>query len=38
VNGDNVDFYAWMNVSGTDPTLAASTNTETISYMIMGDA
>lgn len=37
VNGTAVDFYAWGNISGTDPTLAASTGTETISYVIFGN-
>ena len=36
VNGTAVDFYAWKNTGGTDPTLVASTGTETFSYMIVG--
>lgn len=38
VNGDNVDVYAWKNTGGTDPTLVASTGTESFSYQIIGDA
>lgn len=38
VSGDNVNVYAWKNTGGTDPTLVASTGTETFSYMIVGDA
>jgi hypothetical protein len=31
-----VNVYAWENVSGSDPTLAASTATATFSYQIVG--
>lgn len=31
-----VNIYAWKNTSGTDPTLVASTGTETVSYVVMG--
>lgn len=36
VNGDYIDVYAWAAVSGTDPTLAASTGTETFFYQFFG--
>jgi hypothetical protein len=36
INGANVDVYAWKNTGGTDPTLVASTGTETISWIAIG--
>lgn len=36
VVGGRLDVYAWKNTSGTDPTLVASTGTETISYVVLG--
>lgn len=36
VNGTAVDFYAWKPTSNSDPTLIASTGTETFSYSIVG--
>lgn len=36
VNGANIDFYAWKNTGGTDPTLVASTGTETFSWIAIG--
>lgn len=36
VSGGTVNVYAWKNTGGTDPTLAASTGTETFSYTIFG--
>jgi hypothetical protein len=35
-SGGTLNIYAWMPVSGTDPTLAASTNTETVSWIAVG--
>ncbi|UOF78781.1 hypothetical protein [Caudoviricetes sp.] len=36
VSAGTVSVYAWTNTTGTDPTLVASTGTETISYTIIG--
>jgi hypothetical protein len=36
VNGANLDVYAWTNTSGTDPTLVASTGTETFHWIAVG--
>lgn len=36
VNGTAIDVYAWKNTSGTDPSLVASTGTETFGYVIFG--
>lgn len=35
-SGGTLSIYAWKNTSGTDPTLVASTGTETVSYVVMG--
>jgi hypothetical protein len=32
----NLNIYAWQNTGGTDPTFAASTNTETVSWVAFG--
>lgn len=34
--GGTVNVYAWKNTGGTDPTLVASTGTETVGYVVMG--
>jgi hypothetical protein len=36
VAGGTVNVYAWKNPGGTDPTLVASTGTETVGYVIVG--
>ncbi len=36
INGANVDVYAWKNTGGTDPTLVASTGTETFTWIAIG--
>jgi hypothetical protein len=37
VNGANIDVYAWMNTSGTDPTLVASTDSnDVIAWICFG--
>ncbi len=36
INGANVDVYAWKNTGGTDPTLVASTGTETFYWIATG--
>lgn len=36
INGDNIDVYAWKPISGTDPTLVASTGTETFNWIAVG--
>jgi len=36
INGANVDVYAWKNTGGTDPTLVASTGTETFNWIAIG--
>lgn len=36
INGANIDVYAWQNTGGTDPTLVASTGTETFSWFAVG--
>ena len=36
INGANVDVYAWKNTGGTDPTLVASTGTETFNWFAIG--
>lgn len=36
INGANVDVYAWKNTTGTDPTLVASTGTETFTWIAIG--
>src|SRR5262245_31743566 len=36
ISGGTVNVYAWRNTSGTDPTLVASTGTETFAYVIVG--
>jgi hypothetical protein len=36
INGANIDVYAWKNTSGTDPTLVASTGTETFNWIAIG--
>lgn len=33
-----LNIYAWKNTGGTDPTLVASTGTETVSYIVKGYA
>lgn len=30
-----LDLYGWMNTGGTDPTLVASTGTETVEYIVV---
>jgi len=37
ISGGTVNVYAWRNTGGTDPTLVASTGTETLSYVIVGE-
>lgn len=34
--GGSVDVYAWKNTGGTDPTLVASTGTETFDWIAVG--
>jgi len=36
VNGANIDIYEWRNTSGSDPTLVASTGTETVMWIAIG--
>lgn len=36
INGANVDVYGWKNTGGTDPTLVASTGTETFNWLVVG--
>jgi hypothetical protein len=36
INGANIDVYAWKNTTGTDPTLVASTGTETFNWIAIG--
>lgn len=36
VNGANIDVYGWKNTGGTDPTLVASTGTETFNWLAWG--
>lgn len=36
INGTAVDYYAWKNTSGTDPTLVASTGTESFYWIAIG--
>lgn len=36
INGANVDFYAWKNTAGNDPTLVASTGTEGFYWLALG--
>jgi hypothetical protein len=36
VSGGTLSVYAWKNTSGTDPTLVASTSTETIDWIAIG--
>lgn len=36
VSAGVISIYAWAPVSGTDPTLAASTGTETVSWIAFG--
>jgi len=31
-----LSVYAWKNISGSDPTLAASTGTDTFGYVVVG--
>lgn len=38
INGSNIDVYAWKNTGGTDPTLQASTGTETFNWFAVGTA
>src|SRR5574342_1056513 len=38
INGANIDVYAWKNTGGTDPTLVASTGTETFFWIAVGKA
>lgn len=35
-SGGDVDVYAWKNTSGTDPTLVASTGTESFYWVAVG--
>jgi hypothetical protein len=35
-SGGTLSIWPWMPVSGTDPTLAASTGTETVSWVAFG--
>lgn len=35
-SGGDVDVYAWKNTSGNDPTLVASTGTESIYWIAIG--
>lgn len=36
INGANVDYYAWKNTGGTDPTLVASSGTESFYWLAIG--
>jgi hypothetical protein len=36
ISGSTLNVYAWKNTTGTDPTLVASTGTETFSYVVVG--
>lgn len=36
ISGGTLNLYAWKNTSGSDPTLVASTGTETVSYVVVG--
>jgi len=36
INGANIDVYAWKHTDGTDPTLVASTGTETFNWFAIG--
>lgn len=36
INGANVDVYAWKSTSNADPTLIASTGTETFYWLAIG--
>lgn len=36
INGTDVDVYAWKNTGGTDPTLVASTGTESFYWIAVG--
>ncbi len=36
ISGGTVNVYAWKNTGGTDPTLVASTGTETFSWIATG--
>lgn len=36
ISGGTVNVYAWQNTGGIDPTLAASTDTDTFSFVIIG--
>lgn len=38
INSTNIDFYAWKNTGGTDPTLVASTGTESFYWIAIGTA
>jgi hypothetical protein len=38
INGANIDVYGWKNTGGTDPTLVASTGTETFNWFAVGTA
>lgn len=35
-SGGTLNLYAWKNTSGSDPTLVASTGTETVGYTVFG--
>lgn len=35
-SGGTLNLYGWKNTGGTDPTLVASTGTETVSYLVLG--
>lgn len=34
--GGVLNIYAWKNTSGTDPTLVASTGTESVGFVVVG--
>jgi len=36
ISGGTLSIYAWKNTSGTDPTLVASTGTETVDWVAYG--
>ena len=36
INGANIDVYGWKNTGGTDPTVVASTGTETFNWFAIG--
>jgi hypothetical protein len=38
VTDTTLSIWPWMPTSGSDPTLAASTGTETVAYLVYGDA